>query len=647
MKLNVLLVSDQVRGIDGTGGLGDVAAGLAKELARRDDMDIRILMPGYRNVGAVAGKNPFQDVVTDHLPVLLGSRTVSVKVCRCRLPKFSPEDQDVTCYLACEPEIFHRRENSGVQAILLAQATLSFLRNTQEFRPDVIHCNDWHAALIPVYLNTVDRTDPYLGRIATVYTTHNNSRDVYQGAHEFHTVQHLAGLDDACYRPGVTRSLEHHGRFNFAKGGLAFADLISTVSDRYAHELRTRAFGGQLETVLAERAQDLFGIVNGIDTHEWDPQSDPFLPPSCRFSKADPVDVIRERKIGVREELRRWRPDDSAPCPFADLQDDFSLMGVVTRITDQKMPVMLPLREDTGWDYELISPLERLCRDNPRLQIVFLGNAERNDWRGNRYADGLRHLQRLFPQQLLFFDGFDIRLSHLIFAAAEFFLMPSVFEPCGLTQLTGMRYGTVPIVRAVGGLLDTVIDESESQNGNGFTFLESRDPVESWHGMVDVPRAVDQFHQTVRRALATKKNPERWYELIENGMARDSSWAVPASQYRKLYDAAVRQRMEACFSVSRSLGSVQERFRQSVKHLEHLFTVSAPIHFNLQKIGTGAFGPFEMTEVFRSELGQLRDLGYIEADGLDRIPRRGDELSRHVRITDPGREFVRLRSALS
>src|SRR5262249_37066772 len=157
---------------------------------------------------------------------------------------------------------------------------------------------------------------------------------------------------------------------------------------------------------------------------------------------------------------------------------------------------------------------------------------------------------------------------------------------------------TVPVVRAIGGLLDTVVDEAESPSGNGFKFIESSAPVESWTYMVDVPHAADRFHQAVRRALDAKRNPERWYELIKNGMARDSSWSIPASQYRKLYDAAVRQRMEACFSVSRSLGSVQERFGQSVKHLEHLFTVSAPIYFNLRKIGTGAFGPFEMTHVF-------------------------------------------------
>lgn len=649
MKLNVLLVSDQVRGIDGTGGLGDVATGLAKSLGKRDDLDIRLLMPGYQQISEKHLKSRFDEVVIESLAVPLGDRVVSLQVCKMTLPTFSPGEPRIICYLLCEPQLLEKRENSGRQAVLLARGTVAFAENCDEFRPDLIHCNDWHTALIPVYLNTVYREHPYLSRIATLYTIHNNTGGAYQGSKPLSEVRDLAGLPNDCYYPGKTRSVEFFGQFNHAKGGIGFSDLINTVSLTYAEEMCSAAFGGGLDKVVLERASELCGIVNGIDVDEWDPAHDSFLPAAKRFKLSDGPTTIRQKKVALRETLRGWK-DAHGNAPFANVTDDSVLIGVVTRISEQKMPILLPLPEDTGLAVESVSPVERLCqrcRGTGRpIQWVFLGNADRSDERGLRYAARLRGLVQRQPGEVMFHDGFNIELSHLIYAASELFVVPSSFEPCGLTQLTAMRYGTIPIVRNVGGLRDTVIDELDAFEANGFKFLERDDDVEFWHYQAEVPWAAELLYQTLLRAVDLRENEPRWNELIENGMRRDSSWTIPAAQYRRLYDEAVQQRVRLSFSrpltahqLSRQIGAVREQ-------LDRMLKIPATVYANLTKFGAGRFGPYDMTPVFRSELQLLQEYGYISHLGLDQIPPRGENLSQHLWITHAGLEFISLRNAL-
>ena len=645
MKLNVLLVSDQVRGIDGTGGLGDVATALGKELARRDDVEIRLLMPGYERISEKNVEDRFERIVVADLPIPLGDRIVRAQVCAYSLPKFADDEPDVTCYLLRQPEFFGRRENSGAQGVLLSRGAVAFAEHFADFRPDVIHCNDWHTGLIPVYLKTLFKSDPYLGRIATLFTAHNSSGEAYQGAHDFRDVQHLSGLPLECFRPGSTRSLEHYGRFNFAKGGFGFADLVNTVSLTYASEIRGRAFGGGLEMVLEERAQDLCGIVNGIDVHEWDPAHDAFLPADCAFGPDDTPDQIRACKRKLREELRQWR-DPAGNLPFAEVRDDTSLIGVITRITYQKMPILLPLREDTGLSGDVPSPVERICHDHSDVQFVFLGNADPRDMQGQHYVGWLRHLARTLPQQVMFYDGFSIGLSHLMYAASELFLVPSVFEPCGLTQLTSMRYGTVPVVRGVGGLRDTVIDEAESPSANGFRFLELAGPARNWPGMVDIPRAVEAFQHTLQRASPVRKNESRWNELVRNGMRRDSSWAIPSAQYRKLYDAAVQRRVEQFFCVPHTLDDIQRQLHATVARIERLLTMPVSMFINLSKLASGRFGPFQLTPTFAAELSHLRNLGYVNGVAVEALPAAGNELSEFLHATAAGRDFATLRDSV-
>lgn len=642
MKLNILLVSDQVRGIDGTGGLGDVATGLARELSEREDTSIRCVMPGYEQISERGHENRFDDVVFDDLSVPWGVGTRQVTVSRYHLPRFKEDEEPVVCYLLRDREIFARRENSAPQAVLLARATLALVERLEEFRPDVLHCNDWHTGLIPVYCNSVYKQHPQLGRLATVYTVHNNGGDAYQGAKDFREVEPIAGLPSESYHPGRTTSLEHWGRFNFAKGGIGFSDLCNTVSLTYAQEMRSQAFGGGLDPVVESRSHDICGIVNGIDTDEWDPERDRYLPENCRFRTADPTEWIQRKKVKIREHLRQWTaPDKSAP--YRELKDDTLLIGLVTRITDQKMPPLLPLPEDMGYGWDGESPLEKICREGKNVQFVILGNADRTDHRGQRYVQKLTELQGKYPERISYYNGFDIRLSHLLFAATEIMLVPSVFEPCGLTQLIGMRYGTVPLVRSVGGLRDTVIDEQTSALANGFSFLEMGGPVGSWNGMINVQNAVRLCHETMNRAIEVYGWKARWLELMRNGLKRDSSWGVPVRQYRLLYEEALHRRVNQFFCKPFHVEHLEQRLAGQIARLERLLTMPVDMFMNLRKLESGSFGPYEMTEQFRLQLRELEQTGLISMQAPEVIPYRGTNLSQFVHISHAGREFIRQR----
>ena len=535
MKLNVLLVSNQVRGIDGAGGLGDVAYALPKALAARDDIDIRVIMPGFENISGIGLEDRFKKVVFPKLSVPFGKQNVNVDVCQYHLTNGALESPAVICYLLRHPS-FDKANDTPEQAILFCRATVEFLRFYQGFRPDVIHCNDWHSGLIPVYLNTIYQSDPYLGRIATLYTTHNTGYG-YQGAFPSQDIPtpkqkdliQLAGLTSEQFKTNETHSVEHMTLFNFAKGGFGYADLINTVSLNYAREIQTPAFGGGFDGLLKERSHDLCGIVDGIDTRVWDPRQDPYIAPN-NYSVEQPIAAIRCSKQKIRSALSRW-VDKKGSIPFVNLTSDSIMIAVVGRIADQKFPILLPI-------------LEEICII-PRVQTLILGSAHPLDRQGQVYAQRITRLADKIKNQLLFYDGFDIPLSHLVFSASDILLMPSIYEPCGLTQLIGMRYGTVPVVRGVGGLADTVTDEASGIHANGFKFKET---IEDNTEMADISTASPILLRTIKRAVFTMtEQPDRWNELIVNGMSRDYSWSIPAPQYMKLYIEAVNRRIRSHF----------------------------------------------------------------------------------------------------
>lgn len=540
MKIHVLLVSNQVRGVSGTGGLGDVATALSKTLAQRDDVEIRLLMPGFEKIREQI-PDCFDQVVLPGLEVPYGDGIVPMDVCRLSLPA-SAGAKPVTVYLLRAAGHFPTANDSAEQAVLLARGTLAFLQAYRHrFPVDLVHCNDWHAALLPVYLHTLHAVDPYLGGIATLYTTHNTGYGYQGGFDDAAAILKLAGLPKDLFRPGRTRSLEHGTQFNFAKGGFGFTDLISTVSPQYRQEILTPAFGGGLEGLFRERRDDLYGVLNGLDTEEWNLTCDHYLAPLDQAVRGtvlatDPADAtrryilqsdsparLREMKKKLRSMLRAWMSKDGR-TPFAGLRDDTILPAVVSRISDQKFPILMEVLEEIL----LI----------PGTQFLLLGDAAKHDPLGQAFAVKVRELQAKYPDNLLFFEGFDIRLSHLIYAAADVFLVPSGFEPCGLTQLIAMRNGTVPVVRHVGGLVDTVNEE------NGFPFLEPRD---NEAHMVDVPAAARLLVERTRVAVAEcRENPGRWHKRMAAGLSPDYSWVVPAGQYLRLYHEAIRRHLVRC-----------------------------------------------------------------------------------------------------
>lgn len=544
MKHSIIIASAQVRGIDGAGGLGDVPIGLANELVKQNDTEMRLAMPGYATVSGKGLEQRFADknLVVRELRVPYGDRFVSVDVFQITVPQPAGSPR-LVCYLFRCPEIFDQispqtgeqvgklNKDTPDKAVLFSRSVVEFVRTSQNLALDLVHCNDWQTALIPVYLKTLYRDDSTLKSVATVYTTHNAGAG-FQGS--FQDAQHwlwLSGLQNAgVFEPGKTRSLEHWGNFNFTKAGVGFADLLNTVSSTYRQELCSPAFAGGLEGVFRERDSDFVGIVNGIDYHEWNPATDCTLA-NWTFSVEDSATKIRNSKLELRSRLREWvvpaSNDKRGAKPFAALQDDTVMIAAISRIDFQKAPILLrAIGEILG---------------GKNIQLCMLGEANPNDPLGQSYADQFEKMAVRSSGLFLFFRGFDIPLSHLLYASSELFLSPSVFEPCGLTQLVAMRYGSVPVVRKTGGLADTVLDEADSELRDGATGFLFKEPVGNSE-MMDEPRAADELAVAVRRALQSyRKHPERWVSLIKNCMLKDSSWRTPSLHYFHLYEEAIRR----------------------------------------------------------------------------------------------------------
>ncbi|PYV13599.1 MAG: glycogen synthase GlgA [Acidobacteria bacterium] len=346
---------------------------------------------------------------------------------------------------------------------------------------DVLHCHDSQAGLIPGMLKTTYADDPSFQRAGTLFTIHNLA---YQGVYPKESL-YWAGIDYRHFYP--TSPFEFWGKVNFTKVGIECADLVSTVSETYAREIQESAeFGYGLEGVLRRRSEDLFGIVNGIDYREWNPETDPLLP--AHFSSRDLAG-----KAVCKRELQ-------AAFGLPPRDGQVPVFGIVSRLTDQK-----------GLDLIAEAVEEITALD---LQMIVLGNGQRH------YHDLFGMLAERYPEKIGVRFGHDNRLAHLVEAGADIFLMPSKYEPCGLNQIYSLRYGAVPVVRATGGLVDTVQNyDLESETGSGFSF-ESY----SAAAMMDA----------LRRALRLYSDAERWRRLQARIMTLDWSWEASARKYMEL-----------------------------------------------------------------------------------------------------------------
>lgn len=487
--LKILLVTSEAVPFAKVGGLADVAGSLPKALAfsgSEQGNDVRVVLPHYKGI---EGTEYFLD-----FPVPLAD---CLRTCILRKSKIEAQYQgqtrEIPVYFIGNYHYFYR---DGIYAFpddaerfaFFCFAVLEMLPRLG-WQPDILHCNDWETGPIPLLLKTHYARDPFYQKISTVYTIHNLQ---YQGNFPRETLR-LFNLGDEYFRP---ERLEFYGTFSFMKAGILYADVISTVSKTYAQEIQTPAFGERMDGLLRMRAKDLYGIVNGINYHEFNPATDPRI---HRNYSADNISGKKENKFALQRELE---------LPVRDVP----VLGIVSRLVAQK-----------GLDLidEIADELMQLD-----IQLVVLGTGD------PYYHKMFENLKRRYPQKVGLQLGFNPVLAQRIYAGADIFLMPSRFEPCGLGQLIALRYGTIPVVRATGGLADTVTEFNPvTLSGNGFVFTE-------YSGR--------ELYSAIVRALKLYRDqPETWQRLVRNAMLLDYSWARSAVEYLQLYREAISRNMVA------------------------------------------------------------------------------------------------------
>ncbi len=481
-KLKVLFVSAEVSPLAKVGGLADVAGALPKALTSMGH-DVRIVMPGYRMIEDNP-KYPTRTKIKD-LQVPLGGKTIAGSVRQTSLG-------DVPVYLICAPYWENSVDSKSVYVpgsepyAFFSRAVLEMISAMKPaWKPDVIHCNDWHTGMLPVYKNVLYTHDETISRAAGVFTVHNLA---YQGEFDQSVLDEI-GLPGWLY---TMDKLECYGRVNFLKAGIVFSDIVSTVSPTYACEIQTDEYGCRLQGLLTylNDLDRLRGILNGIDYEEFDPACDARI--SCKYSHEDTRGKARNKR--ALQKAMGLPVDAKVP-----------VIGMVSRLADQK-----------GLDliHESASRMMKLG-----VQFVVLGTGDQ------RYEEFFASLERKYPDQVKANIGFDMKLAQQIYAGSDMFLMPSRFEPCGLGQLISLRYGTLPIVRKTGGLADTIVDYSPSDpSSNGFVFEEY---------------TAAAFMKAVKRAVETFADKKEWKRLVSTALSSDFSWCAQASKYVDFYREAI------------------------------------------------------------------------------------------------------------
>lgn len=491
--MRILFASSEAVPYAKTGGLADVASALPKAL-REAGHEVTLMLPYYpRQVAKGRGAELPMTDLGKSIDVPIRSDVVTGRLLESHLP-----DSDVRVILVDCAEYFDREGlyvsngrdyiDNCERFVFFSRAVLQTAKELN-LRPEILHTNDWQTALIPALLQIEERGRPPLGQTASVFTIHNMA---FHGTF-WHFDMPLTGLDWKYFN---YQQMEFHGKLNLLKTGIVFADQITTVSPSYAQEIQTPEFGCGLDGVLASRRPDLTGILNGIDPDVWNPDTDPALPANYN--------------------AETWRsPEGKSACKTA-LQKEFQLpehgevplFGMISRMTEQK-----------GFDLLRDKMHEFLKRD---VQFCFLGTGE------PQIEIWLKDLAEKFPDRVAARIGFDEALAHRIEAGADAYLMPSRFEPCGLNQMYSLRYGTIPVVHAIGGLADTVVDANEHNRhhgtANGFSFHDYNP---------------DAFAQTMHRAIELYHQKDEWGKLVETGMRQDWSWRPRAEAYQATYEKAL------------------------------------------------------------------------------------------------------------
>lgn len=475
---NILFVASEGVPFIKTGGLADVVGSLPKCIDKRY-FDVRVILPKYTCMSqAMAEKLEY----VTHFYMDFHWRNEYVGV-------LYAEADGVKYYFIDNEMFFGGFKPYSDNALFeiekyafFSKAALSILP-VIDFRPDIVHCHDWQTGLIPVFLKERFQGNEFYRGMKSVMTIHNLK---FQGKWDVRSVKEITGLPDYYFAPD---KLEAFKDANLLKGGIVFADAITTVSETYAEEIKTEFYGEHLEGLLRARANDLRGIVNGIDYDDFNPETDKYI--EHRYNAVN----FRKEKIKNKRALQ---------AELGLEQDDKKFMiGIVSRLTDQK-----------GFDL-IAYIMEELCQSN--MQLVVLGTGE------EQYENLFRHYDWKYNNKVSANIYYSEALSHKVYAACDAFLMPSLFEPCGLSQLMSLRYGTIPIVRETGGLKDTVEPYNEYEStGTGFSFIN--------YNAHELLRTI----YYAERIFYDKKR--EWNKIVDRAMAADFSWHVSAKKYQEMYD---------------------------------------------------------------------------------------------------------------
>ena len=458
-----------------TGGLADVAGALSKALVRQG-VDARVILPLYREIPQ-SYRERMEHCL--YFYVNLGWRRQYVGIEKLELNGVTFYFVDNLQYFD-RPYIYGSGGDEGERFSYFCRAVMEAMPQI-DFIPDILHCHDWQTGMIPALLEAQYRTLPLYRNIKTVFTIHNLR---YQGVFPIHEIEEYLSLGDWAYD---NAHLEFYGQCSFMKGGLVFADKITTVSPTYAQEIQTAYYGERLDGLLRSRVNDLSGVLNGIDTEEYNPQTDPDIAVhygADTFAQKVQNKLALQRELGLAEGER------------------IPLIGMVSRLSSQK-----------GFDL-----VERVLDEilKTGAQLCVLGKGE------DRFEDLFNWAQWKYPTQLAARIEMNHALAHKIYAGSDFFLMPSMFEPCGLSQMIAMRYGSLPITRETGGLRDTVLSYNEfTGDGNGFTFLNYN--------------AHDMLHVIERATGIYQNEPETIEKLATRAMRGEYGWSKSAGEYLALY----------------------------------------------------------------------------------------------------------------
>ncbi len=483
--MNILIATSEAVPFAKTGGLADVASALPKALAKLGHR-AHLILPAYRQASFCG--QPIEPMGIDFI-VPVGNNTISGHLFESRLP-----NSDIPVYLVHQSQYFDREgiynyngedyTDNCERFVFFSRAVLETIR-LLNLDIDILHSNDWQTGLVPAYLEAIYRQVPGYEKIATIHTIHNLA---YQGIF-WHWDMLLTGLD---WRYFNYEKMEFHGKLNLLKTGLTFAMGLTTVSPRYANEIQTQEFGCGLEDVLRYRRSFLTGITNGVDTERWNPENDEKI--AVRYNHSDVFEKKPECKKALQEAVG-LPVDPGVP-----------VIGAVGRLAHQK-------------GFDTVADILPHWGDTSQMQWVILGTGD------PAVEQRLEEIAAKYPDKMAVRVEFSDTLARQIIAGSDLFLMPSRYEPCGLTQMYSMLYGTVPIVRETGGLADTVVDADpetiEQGSANGFTFQGESDDVLT----ATIGRALNCWYQ----------ERETWNRIVRNCMAKDWSWQNSARKYAEFY----------------------------------------------------------------------------------------------------------------